>query len=272
MKPGEEIQPNFIGGVVADNLTPVAYHTHDEINSPAVAAALGTPASPSYRSLDFEADDSEYLLITDAAQTGLQLATTFSIEAWVKVESLTTARCIVSKSMDTTGVSYVFDIGTDGKLNLQVSDDGSFSAGHFILYTTTYSQINLNVWTHVGVTFDISGPTAIFYVDNSAVSCGDSGGTVAGSLYDNDRPFCIGAVSNTPTTSFFDGFIDDVRVWNVVRTQAEMVGNYLNEIDPTSSGLVGYWKLNNNLVDATTNGNNLTKAGTPTFSTDWHGA
>jgi hypothetical protein len=67
---------------------------------------------------------------------------------------------------------------------------------------------------------------------------------------------------------FPDGLMDEVRVWNDVRTAQEISDNYEKEISGGSANLQGYWKLNNNYTDETSNGNDLTASGSPVFSTD----
>lgn len=42
---------------------------------------------------------------------------------------------------------------------------------------------------------------------------------------------------------FLQGEIDDVRLWSVERTPAELAAGRGHDIDPTAAGLQGYWKL-----------------------------
>ncbi|HYM80425.1 MAG TPA: LamG-like jellyroll fold domain-containing protein, partial [Candidatus Limnocylindria bacterium] len=43
---------------------------------------------------------------------------------------------------------------------------------------------------------------------------------------------------------FFDGALDEVRIWNVARTQAEIQGSLNSAITTTQPGLIGRWSLN----------------------------
>lgn len=43
----------------------------------------------------------------------------------------------------------------------------------------------------------------------------------------------------------FEGEIDEIRIWNVARTDAEIAGNYNRTIDPNTPGLVAYYNFNN---------------------------
>ena len=62
--------------------------------------------------------------------------------------------------------------------------------------------------------------------------------------------------------------IDDVRLWSVVRTGTEINNNKSIQLLGTETNLNAYWRLNNNLVDKTANGNTLTNNGSAVFSTD----
>jgi hypothetical protein len=75
-------------------------------------------------------------------------------------------------------------------------------------------------------------------------------------LYLNGKPsqaFPIGFESsveslhigrNPAFPELFDGYIDDVRVWNTVRSAHEIRTNMNRELGGNEAGLVGYWKLN----------------------------
>jgi hypothetical protein len=43
--------------------------------------------------------------------------------------------------------------------------------------------------------------------------------------------------------SFFTGAIDEVRLWNVARTEEEIAQFYNRLVNPTSAGLIGYWNF-----------------------------
>ena len=43
---------------------------------------------------------------------------------------------------------------------------------------------------------------------------------------------------------FFNGALDDVRLWNVARSASEILNGFNQNLAGTESGLVGHWKLN----------------------------
>ncbi|MGH7245107.1 MAG: LamG-like jellyroll fold domain-containing protein [Phycisphaerales bacterium] len=97
----------------------------------------------------------------------------------------------------------------------------------------------LNTWTHVAGTYD--GANLRIYVN------GVQRGTIpqTGSVFQASIPFHIGRLdAGGSTTQFFHGTIDEVRLWNVGRTGAQIVSDMNNAINAPGSGLVGCWNMN----------------------------
>ncbi len=97
----------------------------------------------------------------------------------------------------------------------------------------------LNTWHHVAFTGD--GTNTRLFVDgiqraivaNAAPTYGTSG-----------DPFSIGGNVWGPG-GFFPGNVDEVRVWNVARTQAQIQAAMLTELNASSqTGLIGYYTFN----------------------------
>jgi hypothetical protein len=64
-----------------------------------------------------------------------------------------------------------------------------------------------------------------------------------------------------PGGEFFHGYMDEIRVWNVARSAADIAGNYQRELNGDESGLVAYWSFEGNLVDRAGGNNNGTAVG-----------
>ena len=62
---------------------------------------------------------------------------------------------------------------------------------------------------------------------------------------------------DTTNIHSLDGKIDDVRVWNDIRTPTEIVAHKDTELTGTEANLVGYWQLDNALLDENANNNHL---------------
>jgi len=215
-------------------------------------------------SLDLELSSSQYAFVADTAP--LSVTGDLTIEAWIKLEQLPTtvgATFIIACKFDAVPLrSYFFAVNSsDNKLIFGVSADGTN-----IPTAISTTALTTGVWYHTAVTYNASAGTCAFYLDGSSDGTGSSLNT---SINDNASRFAIGA-NNTASTpiQFFDGLVDEVRVWNDIRTAQEISDNYLTELAGNESGLVGYWKLNNDYTDSTANAATLTASGSPVFSTD----
>jgi len=215
-------------------------------------------------SLDLESSSSQYASIDDASQTGLDITGDLTLECWVKFESLAggTYPALISKVGTTANTqAYVFVYqATEQKLYLQIRN----AASSALTQITHSVALSTGTWYHVAVALDVSVPSAKFYVD-AVEYTGSVDSSNATDILNSSAPFAIGAVSNPG--QYFDGLIDEVRVWNDIRTAQEISDNYDLELTGSESNLVGYWKLNNDYTDETSNGNDLTASGSPVFST-----
>ena len=233
---------------------------------------------PNSHSLDLESSSSQYASITDGSQTGLDVSADISIEAWIKLESEPGANGrygIVSKYDDNNKRSWIVYISEQAGTGVQrlqaiFSDDGTYTDGHRFDYRDANIDFQAGQWYHIAVTFDISVPQCYMYINGTQYSPTILQGTTIGAnLYNTDAPFIIGArYNNAVLDRFFDGLIDEVRVWSDVRTAQEISDNYLKELTGSEANLVGYWKFNNDYLDETSNNNDLTATNSPVFSTD----
>ena len=222
-------------------------------------------------SLDLELSSSQYASITDVAQTGLDITGDISLEAWIKIEQLPsvagTAFLISGKWTSDTGKrGYRFRITTTDTLEFAWSGEGP-TENTLTSNAAIVDAGSVGKWVHVAVTFTAATPTGVLYKNAASVASTVSGTQT--SINNNAEPYAIGATNITGTpASFFDGLMDEVRVWNDVRTGAEILSNYLAELVGSESNLVAYHKLNNDYLDETSNNNDLTASGSPAFTSD----
>jgi len=81
-------------------------------------------------------------------------------------------------------------------------------------YVSGTNAIPLNTWTHLASTYD--GTTLKIYVNGNLSSTK----TVSGAVQSNSNPLRIGG--NYPYGQFFEGKIDEVRVYNRALSQGEI--------------------------------------------------
>ena len=136
--------------------------------------------------------------------------------------------------------------GSPKALRVQINNDSGFNG------QSSPAAVQLGSWQHVAITHD--GDTLTFYVNGVQV------GQTAGAPLPNpgSAPIRIGARA-TDQARFFDGAIDDVRVWNIALTEQDVVSQMDSELLGTESGLVAYYQFNENsgqtAADATANAN-----------------
>lgn len=214
-------------------------------------------------SIDLESENGQSLIVSDTNQNGLDLSNNLTIEAWIKFESThaTEASPFIFKRNATGNQrSYAFFANAfTNQLNFDSQYDGS-AAGCSV--NVAWTPVN-GTWYHVAVTK--SGTDVHFYVNGSQQGTTQTCSNPA--IYNGSADFEIGSwAAGAP--SYHDGLIDDVRVWNVARSAAEINDNKSVELAGNEPGLVGYWKLNNSLEDLTANNNDLTNHNGATFSLD----
>jgi hypothetical protein len=107
---------------------------------------------------------------------------------------------------------------------------------------STGITLNDNTWHHIAMTFK-SGVTngTLIYIDGVLKL------TTNMTILKQVDPFIIGSTID-PYGQFYAGSIDDVRVWNVIRTQTEIQDNMNTELLGSETGLVAYYPLNQGIA------------------------
>lgn len=203
-----------------------------------VTASL--PFSGSTSAADFELSSSQYLSATDSGS--LSFTGDFTLECWVKLETLPsvagTAMTLISKDGGGPGDrSYHLGIGTDDKLFAQFWDS-SDNNSRFNSTSTIISATD--TWFHIAVSFDVSVPSGIIYKDGSSVGVTNAA-TAATVVNDSATSLFLGARPESPVDQYLDGILDDVRIWNDIRTAGEISSNYNQELIGNEANLVAYY-------------------------------
>ena len=107
--------------------------------------------------------------------------------------------------------------------------------GHFIAASTC--DIQLNKTYHVALVYD--GSILKFYRNGFLMSSVPA----SGNLFQNNWPLRIGWYASMVHNTQFVGYINEVRIWNVVRTQAEIQSTMNGSLpNPTTQpGLLAYY-------------------------------
>ena len=185
-----------------------------------IAADLGTSNSTKYLSL---ADDFNIGGNSD-----------MSIEFWIKLQTeIASGFYTIFMHESTSGADryldcvYEYNAGTR-RLNI--------TAGQYTITLGTTS------WYHLAITRSIAGNT-ILYVDGVAQI---TAATSASGMGAAAARFTAGAHPNP--TNYSSAIIDDLRIWNDVRTSTEINDNKSIELAGNEAGLIAYYPFESLIV------------------------
>jgi len=118
---------------------------------------------------------------------------------------------------------------------------GPYTDGIFDDDTGVYVGIDsvASQWVHVAMTYDGANTTLRTYVNGTLyITTKPAAGT---KLITTASPFYLGC--NPPYYGCFNGLADELRIWNVRRSDAEIMGAYNKALVGNEPGLVGYFKF-----------------------------
>lgn len=217
----------------------------------------------------------QYLSISDAAQTGLDIIGDISMEVWIKIEQLPStvgaSFGIITKSDNLAAATMAYDmfIKSNDVLGIHCMKSSAEKIQGYSTVVIVDSN-DVGEWVHLAATVDVSTKTVLLYKNGSSVSVTYTRQT-GSSMNNTSVPLFIGCLYRESTggaNNYFNGLMDDVRIWDDIRAQSEIQDNMNVELTGSEDNLAGYWKFNNNGTDETLNSNDLTLYGSPAFSYD----
>jgi hypothetical protein len=173
----------------------------------------------------------------------------FTLAAWIRTTQ-TTEGHIISRGGGGGVNAAVFRIGnTVGKVNCRISDSAAVDSRQ---------TVNDGQWHYVVCSVDRSGLSSV-YIDGRLDYSVDISAKSANSISDSN--WAIGVENLAGKSHYFNGFIDEPKIYNYARSASQVKTDYLNSgishgdgtslgSDPRNAykalnqGLVGYWKLN----------------------------
>lgn len=207
-------------------------------------AAFTDSGGPSGYALAFDGLN-DYVRVLDAAD--LRVSDRLTIECWIRTPAVFTYGTLVSKYEDDTDQrGWMVNFGEMGVLNhlcVVFTAQGAWLPD-YLQWDTGLSFI-ANTWYHVAVTHDASLPN-----NNVKVYVNGSLGaqtTWAHPVFANMANLLIGGYdgwgngfNSGANSRWYSGQIDEVRIWNVARTEAEIQANMNQPLVGNESGLVAY--------------------------------
>ena len=146
----------------------------------------------------------------------------YTLEAWIRPNSMGTYGIIGWGNYGTTNQVNSLSLRTNGLVNSWWGND--------LVVTNTGLA---GTWHHVAATFD--GTWRKIYL-NGALVGSNSPSSHSVTIQTN---LTIGRVD----TNYFNGTIDEVRVWGEARSQAQIQTNRFTRLTGSESGLNAYWRF-----------------------------
>lgn len=195
------------------------------------AAILQTLQSQYYFNRAFSLPGSAGNYVVTDPGANLSITGDFTVECWVNQAVQTGAQIVIQKRLGSTASGYTLYMN-GGRVVIRTNSTTRLTGA---------TTVPANTWTHVGATYNSTSGLFTIYVNGAP----DGTITVASAVPAADTDSLrIGAGFNSP----FNGMIDEVKVWNVERTSAQMLATYrlpLGEAGVQYPGLVGSWRANN---------------------------
>ena len=225
--------------------------------SPGMKLRLERDTTAPTQCADLEASSSQYA--SKSSPSGITFTTTFSAEAWIKLESYGLGGIVGRRNASTEGWSFGVDgSGAVSLLGLRIASNNKS--------ISSYQSVPLGRWVHVAAVLDMTaGDTSAqkIFIDGVEVPRSYTLTGTATAIVQGTTDLTIGSEKSSGA-DFFDGKLSDVRVWSDIRTATEIKDNMNQALAGTETGLVAYFPLNGDFTDGTSNSNDLTASGSAT--------
>jgi uncharacterized protein YjbI with pentapeptide repeats len=210
-----------------------------------ISSAITTP-SPA---LLFDGIDDAVNVGIPAWSYSTQFRTTMTVECWFKTSDTSSQKVytvLVGRNR-TTGISaesqFSISMASTGEIGFGITNTANTGSTHNT--SATYKD---TIWHHVACTYNSATGVKVIYIDG-VVSRTDSTPVGFGLLSNNtSQKLIFGSdaygVDVGASDRQFRGSMSDIRIWNIVRSAADISANYQRRLVGNDTGLVGYWKLN----------------------------
>jgi concanavalin A-like lectin/glucanase superfamily protein/uncharacterized protein DUF2341 len=182
--------------------------------------------------LNFDGSN-EYILYDDTGSSALDITGSFTIQSWIYFNELnaTYTRLISKGSSSGTNLNYTFQTRSSpsqDEIRCQFRD--TVSTWHYV--DSNSADLTTDSWYQISCVHDASADTLTLYFDgiyNNSIA------TATGTPGTGDDDLTIGY--SPRGGEYLNGLIDDVRIYNYARTQAQIAWDY-NRGQP-----IGWWKF-----------------------------
>jgi hypothetical protein len=182
---------------------------------------------------NFVSSQSNYFMIADASQTGLDMVSSFSLSFWTRLASQPSGDYpyyhLINKWNEADERSFSLTYTTNGGtpyLYLGISKGGTDDSP---TDTCSFDNSTLNnaTWYHVVVTWNANLYTANLYLNGSRTATA-TGSEHYTSMFNSTADLLIGAHLDpeNPTGGYLNGMMDEVGIWSRVLSASEVATLY----------------------------------------------
>jgi hypothetical protein len=194
------------------------------------------------------------------APSGVWFNGNFTVEGWVFVRSYNSWSRLIdfANGQNTNNVFLALSQGTTGLpvFGVYTNNNGTPSI-------QSSTPLPLNQWVHLAAT--LNGTSGTIYINGINVASGTlnlPSNVVRTNNY-------IGR-SNYTNDGYANAIFDEMRIWNVARTQGQIQASMHRSLIGNETGLLGYWRCDDgtgtNIADASGHGNSATLRGGSTWT------
>jgi hypothetical protein len=187
--------------------------------------------------LDFDGIN-DYVATATGAPTGSANRT---VECWIKTSANQATQQVIFDygAMSPLGSRFTLNIINFGKLRIEVGGNG---------FNSTQSIAD-GLWHHIAVTYDNAAVLKFkLYIDGQMVANQNTTQAV------NTASTSVILGRRNDAVNYFDGVIDELRIWNVVRTPAQISAAMNSEFCAVQPGLIAYYTFNQGIAAGTNTG------------------
>lgn len=167
----------------------------------------------------------------------IDLTAGYTLEGWVKTPG--TAEQMIFAAVEPGSNAH--------RLSVSMTAAGALQFSHYGAQITSSGSFNDDLWHHWALTFDDSTLEMNAYVD------GELAGSATGSqnVPDLSEPVIGRQSPDSLATMYFNGLLDEFRLWNNPRTVEQIGGTMNQSLSGDNYGLINYWRINEAIGDLT---------------------
>lgn len=167
----------------------------------------------------------------------LNIKKEITIEAWIKADTLfdwvSPLSYIQDNGINESGYGFVY---LNGEIKFMLTTKNMYSDYWNV---NPGAKIKYNQWCHIAGVYD--GNMIKFYLNGKLVSYRTTQGDVNWQF--NPIALCIGSYNDDNETFFFDGQIDEVKIWNTARSIEEINEFIYKPLSGNEDNLVAYYNF-----------------------------